>query len=140
MAFGIYLMVALLVVACTPLLYVIGNWYYLRFAKGIPAFGLTIPWARSAPPDRHMPEATHTGQLLVNEEVRARLEPNWTRPGLSGIPKEMQARMKELAIGFDGRQYTFSGYRYDRLSDAINYAELIRSRSALHGQRRSSGA
>ena len=137
MALGIYFMIALLIVACTPLMYVIGNWAYLRFAKGIPAFGLTIPWTRSTQSDRHPPETTHADQLVVNERVRVRWEPNWTTP--PDIPAEMQARMKELAISFDGRQFNFSGYRYDQLSDAINYAELTQSRSALHGQRRNPG-
>lgn len=41
------------------------------------------------------------------------------------------ARLHALAVGFDGRQYTFGGYRYDRLEDAVAYAELLRSRSRL---------
>lgn len=78
-----------------------------------------------------------TSRLIEDAQARAHscLEPNWTRPKLSDIPPEMQSRMKELAIGFEGRQYTFSGYRYDRLSDAINYAELSRSRDSLPSQR-----
>jgi hypothetical protein len=39
--------------------------------------------------------------------------------------------LRALAVGFNGRQYTFGGYRYDRLEDAVAYAELLRSRSRL---------
>lgn len=37
--------------------------------------------------------------------------------------------MRELSIGFNGRYYHYRGYCYDRLSDAVNYARLQRSRS-----------
>mgnify|MGYP003575733248 CR=1 FL=1 len=134
MAFGIYLMIALLIVACIPLLYLSATWHYLRFGKRIPSFGLTVPWARSALPDRHGPQTTRAGSLFEEDGAHPRPQPHWTSTNLSSIPSEMQSRMKELAIGFDGRQYTFSGYRYDRLPDAINYAELMRSRSALSGK------
>lgn len=36
--------------------------------------------------------------------------------------------MKELGITFDGKQYQFNGYRYDRLSDAVSYARIVASR------------
>jgi hypothetical protein len=37
--------------------------------------------------------------------------------------------MAELCITFDGRQYGYRGYRYDRFADAVNYARLDRSRA-----------
>lgn len=40
------------------------------------------------------------------------------------------ALMSEFSIGFDGRQYDFGGYRYDRLADAVAYARQMRSRRA----------
>jgi hypothetical protein len=48
------------------------------------------------------------------------------------LPDEAAQRvriMRELSIGFNGRYYHYRGYRYDRLSDAVNYARLQRSRS-----------
>jgi hypothetical protein len=36
--------------------------------------------------------------------------------------------MRELSIGFNGRYYHYRGYCYDRLSDAVNYARLQRTR------------
>jgi len=36
--------------------------------------------------------------------------------------------MDDLAIRQDGMRFIYNGYRYDRLSDAVDYARLIRSR------------
>jgi hypothetical protein len=36
--------------------------------------------------------------------------------------------MAELGVTFDGRQYRFQDYRYDRLEDAIAYARLCSRR------------
>lgn len=36
--------------------------------------------------------------------------------------------MTEHAITYDGRQYLYGPYRYDRLSDAVNYATLQATR------------
>lgn len=38
----------------------------------------------------------------------------------------------ELGIWFDGRDYHYQQYRYDRLQDAIAYAKLDRSRPEFH--------
>ena len=38
--------------------------------------------------------------------------------------------MAELGIRDAGASYRFRGYRYDRLEDAVAYAELVRSREA----------
>lgn len=37
-------------------------------------------------------------------------------------------QMTELGVAFDGRYYRYKEYRYDILSDALNYARLDRSR------------
>jgi hypothetical protein len=37
---------------------------------------------------------------------------------------EQERLMTSLAIRFDGRQYRYRDYRYDRLDDAVAYAEL----------------
>lgn len=36
--------------------------------------------------------------------------------------------MAEFGISFDGERYHFQSYRYDKLSDAVNYARIQRSR------------
>jgi hypothetical protein len=36
--------------------------------------------------------------------------------------------MARLWISHDGRGYAYDGYHYDRLSDAVGYAKLMRSR------------
>jgi len=41
---------------------------------------------------------------------------------------ERERQMAELRIGYDGLQYQYNGYRYDRLADAVAYATLMRSR------------
>jgi len=41
---------------------------------------------------------------------------------------EEERLMASLAICFDGRQYRYRDYRYDRLDDAIAYARLQRER------------
>jgi len=38
--------------------------------------------------------------------------------------------MSAFGIYYDGRFYRYSGYRYDRLGDAVAYAELMQSRQS----------
>ena len=42
---------------------------------------------------------------------------------------ERARQMAELCISFNGRDYVYRGYRYERLGDAVNYARLERSRA-----------
>lgn len=42
---------------------------------------------------------------------------------------EERRRIIKHGIGFDGRHYRYRDYRYDRLSDALAYAELDGARS-----------
>lgn len=50
--------------------------------------------------------------------------------GAPGALSAMDAerRMIELSILRSGRYYYYAGYRYDRLADAIAYAEVVRAR------------
>lgn len=112
MAWTSYFMLSLLVAACIPVLNVIACWHYLR---------------RGAP---H--EAARGGVSI--DHLRSLHAQGAAVPTKGDEALSMAARMKELAVDFDGRQYRFAGYRYDRLADAIDYAELIRSRSALRGR------
>lgn len=36
--------------------------------------------------------------------------------------------LAELGITFDGRDYRYESYRYERLADALAYASLVRAR------------
>jgi hypothetical protein len=38
--------------------------------------------------------------------------------------------MADLSISLKGGMFTFDGFRYDRLSDAVNHARLRRRREA----------
>lgn len=38
--------------------------------------------------------------------------------------------MRRLGISFDGERYHFREYRYDRLADAVNYAQLLQKRAS----------
>ena len=43
-------------------------------------------------------------------------------------PADRERLMAEFAITYNGRQYQYDRYRYDRLDDAVDYARLRRSR------------
>lgn len=43
---------------------------------------------------------------------------------------ESSRLMAELSIAHGGRYYHYDGYRYERLADAVAYAELVRTRQS----------
>lgn len=43
---------------------------------------------------------------------------------------ENRRLMAELSIAPAGRYYAYAGYRYERLADAVAYAQLIRARQS----------
>jgi hypothetical protein len=45
-----------------------------------------------------------------------------------GVDDDQERLMSAFAIHYDGRCYRYRGYRYDRLQDAVAYAELMESR------------
>jgi len=47
-------------------------------------------------------------------------------------PADREGLMAEFAITFNGRQYQYDRYRYDRLNDAVEYAKLRRSAPSPH--------
>ncbi|WP_284617101.1 hypothetical protein [Aquabacterium humicola] len=71
---------------------------------------------------------TRKHRRTTDERSYAAAEDTLTAEGgrPSALPPELT--MSEFGIGFDGRQYVYNGYRYDRLADAAAYAGLIRSR------------
>jgi hypothetical protein len=65
--------------------------------------------------------------------VRSRGQPDPGGPFAQQSPfvpptDAQRALMMTLAIEFDGRAYRFQGYRYDSLSDAVDYAKLMLGR------------
>lgn len=42
----------------------------------------------------------------------------------NAAPDDRERQMSALHVSFDGRQYRYRNYRYDRLEDALNYARL----------------
>ena len=43
-------------------------------------------------------------------------------------PDERERLMAEFGITYNGRHYEYNAYRYDHLTDAVNYARLQRSK------------
>lgn len=52
-------------------------------------------------------------------------------PPAAGPTSRERAQMSEFGISCDDTHYFFSGYRYERLADALNYARLVRERPEL---------
>lgn len=44
------------------------------------------------------------------------------------IGEDEQHQAAELGVAFDGRYFRYQEYRYDQLSDAVNYAHLDRAK------------
>jgi hypothetical protein len=61
--------------------------------------------------DRSRPTYRATGSI----------PPPWKKP--EEPTDEEQRLMKELGVTFDGKYYRYGSYRYDRLADALCYAE-----------------
>ena len=75
--------------------------------------------ATPEPPTSPTPEAAE--DLIPEDEI--------VHAGDAG-PLESESELASRhGITFDGEQYHYQQYRYDRLSDAINYAELCEKRS-----------
>lgn len=47
---------------------------------------------------------------------------------------ERERLMAEFSIAFNGRRYLYGSYRYDHLSDAVNYARLQRANASAGEQ------
>jgi len=74
------------------------------------------------PPARDRFESPPARDRFESEGGRSACIP----PTRGGEDEATRAKlMRDLAVGFDGRQYTYAGYRYDKLEDAIRHAKLI---------------
>jgi hypothetical protein len=58
-----------------------------------------------------------------------RLESARHSPAAPSVAISASSELAELCITFNGREYGYRGYRYDRFTDAVNYARLDRSRA-----------
>lgn len=66
----------------------------------------------------------HASSSYQEEDAAAPQSTQWVEPEK---PTEAERQlMARLAITFDGKHYRYRDYRYDRLADAIHYAELTR--------------
>ena len=61
--------------------------------------------------------------MLADFRIAERIAYNAGRT-MSDGPENRERLMLVYAITFDGRQYVYDRYRYDRLADALNYARL----------------
>lgn len=131
MASTTFLIFAPLAAACIPLLDVIATWCFLRHSRSMPTWGGVLSRMHAALSVGGRSRQAPGENACFDESGQPSLPPV-AKVSVASVPgaEEMQSRMKDLAIGFNGRQYTYAGYRHDRLDDAVRHAELIRSRSA----------
>lgn len=103
-----YLLHALLIAACIPILDVIATWYYAFGVRSREALGRDALAGRSAAPDNAPLDA-----------------PEASAPA----PSDLAAQVHRLGVGFNGRQFTFAGQAYDSAADAVAYADRVLRRS-----------
>jgi hypothetical protein len=65
--------------------------------------------------------------MLADFRIAERIANNAGRD-MADLPEHRERLMLAFEITFDGRQYVYGPYRYDRLADAVNYARLQLSR------------
>lgn len=111
-----YLLHALLIAACIPILDVIATWYYAFGVRSRKALGRDALAGRSAAPDNAPLDAPQA---------------NAPAPSSAGAapPSDLAAQVHRLGVGFNGRQFTFAGQAYDSAADAVAYADRVLRRS-----------
>jgi hypothetical protein len=75
---------------------------------------------------------SRTHRRTTDERLHAAAQDAFTAEGAppsEANSDDLERDMKELFVSFDGVQYVYDGFRYDRLSDAMAYARLMRSRA-----------
>lgn len=111
-----YLLHALLLAACIPVLDVIATWYYAHSVRRRNNLATDPPAVQS--------------DALVDTGMRAPPARTPKLPHVFAAPSaDVAAHLQCLGIGFDGRQFRYAGYAYDRATDAIAYAELMLKKS-----------
>lgn len=111
-----YLLHALLIAACIPILDVVATGYYAFSVRRRNALAMEDPAARSETFADTPAQATQPRALLPSSVLGA-------------LPSDLATEVQRLGIGFDGRQFTYAGYTYDRATDAVAYAELVLKKS-----------
>lgn len=107
-----YLLYALLIAACIPVLDVVATWYYARGALVRQQQALEDRAALAATPSGAEPHAAADGaQALLPASA------------------QLSVQAQRLGVGFNGRQFTYAGHVYDRASDAEAYARLVMAKS-----------
>lgn len=76
----------------------------------------------------------------VNDDAAALKTATEAYTGEGGHVASDEFRRDDAGVTFDGRQYRYETYRYDRREDAVAYAELDRARRATSSQPSSRGA
>jgi hypothetical protein len=73
---------------------------------------------------------TKIDRTKANERLHAPAAETTTMDGgqASSASFERERQMVDFGIGYNGLNYAYDGYRYDRLADAVAYAQLMRSR------------
>lgn len=71
---------------------------------------------------------TRTHRRTTDERLYAAAQETFPARGAAAAAGDVERRMQDLLVSFDGAQYVYKGFRYDQLSDAMAYASLMRSR------------
>jgi hypothetical protein len=66
----------------------------------------------------------------VSNDTRALKTATEAYTGEGGHVASDELLLEDAGVSFDGRQYRYETYRYDRREDALAYAELDRARRA----------
>jgi hypothetical protein len=82
-------------------------------------------WRSSGRQEKYL-EAYSTVEALELQLDRLRKAPPSATKSDEAVP-ERERLMAEFSMAFNGRHYLYGSYRYDYLSDAVNYARLQRA-------------
>jgi hypothetical protein len=111
-----YLLHALLIAACIPVLDVVATGYYAYSVRRRNALVMDDLAGEGAVPANVPAYAPQAGTRLPSTVFGA-------------PPADLAMQVQRLGIGFDGRQFTYAGHAYDRVTDAVAYAELVLRKS-----------
>jgi hypothetical protein len=62
-------------------------------------------------------------RIVRNAPVEERVDTTWLVPEADTSHESLKKSMSRLGIVFDGAQYVYGPYRYDKLTHAVAYAE-----------------
>lgn len=111
-----YLLHALLIAACIPVLDVVATGYYAFSVRRRNALAMETLAGAGDPAVNASAHAPQAGTPLPATVVGA-------------PPSDLAMQVQRLGIGFDGRQFTYAGHAYYRVADAVAYAELVLRKS-----------